>query len=502
MHIPEFSALSPDVQHSLAVLSYCTPDFDEAMFDVLAGFGLTPLAALHAQGVIATKHGRFAIAAPLQIPAALARIQSPLGSDVAALHATHITTVCEQAACNWHSPDEPQWTHHLDTEQDNIHLALGWACDTTHTQIALRLVATLAPYWISRGKLPEGRNWVQRTLQLPRAEQSSYYAAAQVAMGKLLFWLGDLDRSIDHFERALSDVRAPNKAFIVTTCHAWMAGAHYRFGRQAIAEQYAERALTAARRQAQYGEEALAQLVLGGVYLEKERFTEAESVLLQCQSTFQRQGDYRRRVLALNFLSLLNHYVQRPAVGHTWSCEAIALCQAAGDLANLAYSLTNLGIVLADMGDLHHAHQKLSEATQMLARIGATDWASRAHAMLFSVCMRRQDDLGAQQALHAAIELAIQANSARRQLLALSCICVWRCHQNNLPQATACARMILQHEQSGTEARQMIQACLPCLAEGLSTETGNPYAGYTLPALLNLLVSSCQSVEDKVPVGD
>jgi predicted ATPase/DNA-binding CsgD family transcriptional regulator len=57
----------------------------------------------------------------------------------------------------------------LDEEQDNIRAALVWAFDNDPLDALLRLVYALQPYWMLRGRLQEGRQWLERALPISEA---------------------------------------------------------------------------------------------------------------------------------------------------------------------------------------------------------------------------------------------------------------------------------------------------------------------------------------------
>ena len=55
------------------------------------------------------------------------------------------------------------WADRISAELDNIRAALAWACATpAAVELALRLGVALWPFWVVRGHLREGSQWLER----------------------------------------------------------------------------------------------------------------------------------------------------------------------------------------------------------------------------------------------------------------------------------------------------------------------------------------------------
>ncbi|ASR33763.1 hypothetical protein BAY61_00805 [Prauserella marina] len=83
-------------------------------------------------------------------------------------HAERFLALAEQAAPYLRGGDQLEWLGRLDAELDNLQSALDWARETDQ-RLALRLVATLLPYWWLTGRRGEGAEHTTRLLAtLPR----------------------------------------------------------------------------------------------------------------------------------------------------------------------------------------------------------------------------------------------------------------------------------------------------------------------------------------------
>ncbi|ELB94841.1 protein kinase/ LuxR family transcriptional regulator [Rhodococcus wratislaviensis IFP 2016] len=71
------------------------------------------------------------------------------------------------AEAEWVSSQQLKWIARLGREQSNLREAMTLCLsesDDTDTEAGLRIAAALYPFWLTRGKLTEGRYWLDRAL--------------------------------------------------------------------------------------------------------------------------------------------------------------------------------------------------------------------------------------------------------------------------------------------------------------------------------------------------
>jgi predicted ATPase/class 3 adenylate cyclase len=90
--------------------------------------------------------------------------------DARTRHLAHFREVGRRADENFGTVQRPLWVNRLEVEHDNIRSALGCALESD-PESALRMVSSLAMFWLSRSYLTEGCNWCQAALS--RAESVS-----------------------------------------------------------------------------------------------------------------------------------------------------------------------------------------------------------------------------------------------------------------------------------------------------------------------------------------
>ncbi len=104
----------------------------------------------------------------------------------------------------------------LDTEQDNFRAALAWTAERGVLPTFLRLVTALESYWVRRGRLVEGRAWLDRALRGSETAPAPLRAGVVRAGAWIARHQGDLDRSEALGEEGLALSRELGDALGVT----------------------------------------------------------------------------------------------------------------------------------------------------------------------------------------------------------------------------------------------------------------------------------------------
>jgi predicted ATPase/class 3 adenylate cyclase len=85
--------------------------------------------------------------------------------------------------------DEVDYLDQLEREHDNLRAALEWCIANGEAEKALRLATSLSEFWVIRGHLSEGREWLLRALQ--RSEEG----VPAALHAKALHWMGHFAQS-------------------------------------------------------------------------------------------------------------------------------------------------------------------------------------------------------------------------------------------------------------------------------------------------------------------
>ncbi len=126
---------------------------------------------------------RYQILEPLRQYAA-ARITADEAAEARGRHARYFQELAEQAAPELRGPQQLEWLARLETEHDNLRVAMGWGLDAGDADLAQRTAAGLAWFWIIRRHVAESVDWFDRVLAVdggsPKARASARVQAGFV----------------------------------------------------------------------------------------------------------------------------------------------------------------------------------------------------------------------------------------------------------------------------------------------------------------------------------
>lgn len=128
---------------------------------------------------------------------ALAKLKES-GEDTTAhqRHAAYYLAFVNLATSGLAGPRQGWWLRRLDEEMDNVRAALRWSRDSEQAEHGLRMASALGGYWRLRGRLTEGRAWLDELLSVqdsasPRAKPE-VCGRAMTAAADLASIQGDL----------------------------------------------------------------------------------------------------------------------------------------------------------------------------------------------------------------------------------------------------------------------------------------------------------------------
>ena len=186
--------------------------------------------------------------------------------------------------------------------------------------------------------------------------------------------VGELDKALEFFERAGQE-EAPE------TLLNNIGVAYQRLGRPIESISYLERSLEAAIREEDGRGEAVSRVSLGLVYLDLERWHDAEACLQQARAIFRERRDSHREAQTLIHLGRVYAKQGRKREAVEVYEEGLAVFDSAGDVYWRARVLLELGTLANAMGDQESAMANWREATAILELLRAPE-LGRARTLL------------------------------------------------------------------------------------------------------------------------
>ena len=252
------------------------------------------------------------------------------GDIVRLAHAHYFLDLAEANAGGLLGQDQPAKIDRLRVDLDNLRAALSWslgshAARSASTELGLRLVVTLWPFWYWQSQFAEGRRWIDQALSQSRGQPSALRAATLFSAAMINHHLGDYETAEHHALDSLAMARACGDA--ATEGHALFA-----------------LSLVAGRR----GEHQA-----------------AASHAVAALAIFRQLDDALWTGMALTRLGVATHGGGDPAAAKPLHEEALQLWRAVGSATGVAVALGNLGDVARDQGALAEAAARLRESLEI-----------------------------------------------------------------------------------------------------------------------------------------
>ena len=141
-------------------------------------------------------------------------------------HAVHYASFAERAQQQLYGPAHLAALDRLEADHGNLAAALRWSLGTAAAEpasaaqraaIGVRLVLALTAFWYQQGYVAEGRQWLQRAMQLTPDDAGAPFARVAGALAALLAQQGELAAALSLQKRSLAIWRQlgslPEQAF-------------------------------------------------------------------------------------------------------------------------------------------------------------------------------------------------------------------------------------------------------------------------------------------------
>jgi non-specific serine/threonine protein kinase len=374
-----------------------------------------------------------------------------------ARHLAHYLHEAEQAEQELFGPSQDEWFERLEADLDNMRAQLTWSlAEKRQSQDVMRLTASLWRFWHLGLHHAEGLRWLERCLS--GEAEAAPTAARASALGRAAYlasWTGQLRRAQQLAQEGLQIALALGDASSATTALAASGDAVLMAGDVAAARMYYEAGLEWTRK---CDDPALLALLLHGLGRLARRegdFTRARDLfeqslvvrrdmgdvvgtaislyqlgrtaaddgdaergrpLLEQAVTLLRRGSGQKWGIehCLNCLSDIERRMGEYATAFAMADEALLRGQQDGDMGSVAWSLSYLGRIAFDQGDLATARQRHQDSLEVALEVGDLSNTLRGLEQLAVVACAEGDARRATVLLGAAAALARQHGATRR----------------------------------------------------------------------------------------
>jgi len=276
----------------------------------------------------------------------------------------------EQAESALQGRDQLIWLDRLELEHDNLRAALEWSgADSSHVEAGLRLAGPLHRFWILRGYLREGRDWLEG---LSRAHGATdlIRAKAAYAAGVLAFHQGDVSRAEALSVESLNLYRVLDDPLGTALSLTTLGTLVRNRGDYAQARALLDESLAISRRSGYTWALAEGLNVLGVTLRRQGDHAQATALFEESLELWRRLGDRWGLAVSLGHLGVVARHQGDYERARTLHEESLVLRRQLGDRQYIAAALNSLGVVAWQLGDYAQAAAMLEESMALSRELG------------------------------------------------------------------------------------------------------------------------------------
>ncbi len=328
-------------------------------------------------------------------------------------HATYYLRLAEEAAVYQFSTEAGSWFEILEREQENLRAALQWAMARQSEEAengietAVRLGWALWRFWSVRGRLHEGRTFLERVLVASEKSEASVRAKALSATALLASYQGEYVRAEQLCGEALTLFQqlADQRGVVHVLAVQIGVALHRRQSTHILA--LAEESLALPSEEGDPWWTAYFLIVLARAASFQHEYARASQLFeesLTLLRTLGYPGDVAWPLLYLAHDLIIQgeHTRARPLLE-----EGLTLCRKADSKGGLAYALSLLGQVALEQGDVAGASDYFTESLRLNQEVGHRQSVSRSFFFLASVMALQGDYVQAHTLYEEGLTIAI-----------------------------------------------------------------------------------------------
>ncbi len=373
---------------------------------------------------------------------AIEHLQDPKQDHL--LHHKHAEFFCkwmeEQVSVHLHTDSQIYWLDRIAAEHANLLAALDWCMeDPRSTELAMRLEAQMWEFWLDRGFVREGFDWLMRAMSLPQAGNYPLLRAHLLNGAGLLAWSQGNPHAKPLLEESLRLFKDQDHAYGIAWALNHLGQVEQSKGDILRALSLFEESAQLFRKLDQSWNLAWVLYNLSQLHLASD-LDLTQQLLAEALALFRRAGEQRGAAWALYQCAIL----AKKRADIPGSLRLFEKCrqnfQENGDWRGYAWAVYNTGIIMLLKGENEQAYEHLKESWRYLHHLNYTEgsgWAEyhlgRAAqatsrfwkaAASFSACLKgflqQNDPWGTSWALVGCASVALELGQSERAVFWLA----------------------------------------------------------------------------------
>ena len=217
------------------------------------------------------------------------------GEDVDDLRSRHrdwFVDLSGKATIELRGPEQRRWVELIEAEYGNVRSALDWCLREQEADKALEMATNFTLFWLIRGYMTEGIDWLEQSIKLPGADVSTRRIGALHSLALLWHWHGNGARAKELSEEIIEIGRPTGeKRFrsLALTMLAVLDMDNAIFDR---ASDYCEEGIALAQETGDNWAYLVALHFRGFLAMFRGDLEKAESVLTECVEIARKFGDW------------------------------------------------------------------------------------------------------------------------------------------------------------------------------------------------------------------
>ncbi len=277
-----------------------------------------------------TPSGRYVMHELLRQYAGKKLLTSDDMAETKAEHLNYYLELAETAAVQGDGAEQIEWLDRLESENDNLRAALGWALSAGCKEEGLRLAVALYRFWYWRNHYREGRQWLDAALAGAQALPAALRAQGLRVAGVLAMELNDDGRADSSLQESLALFRQiGDLRGVAATLNS-----------------------------------------LGAMAFSQKEYARAVLLLEESLSVRREQGDTYSLSTPLNNLGLVALAQGDSRRAREYFEEALALDRSSGDAMGVVTSLSNLAAAVLEEGLYQEAEADFRECLLLFQKLG------------------------------------------------------------------------------------------------------------------------------------
>lgn len=336
-------------------------------------------------------------------------------------HAAWCRDLAASASAALTGTDQGAWLDRLDAELDNLRAAMTWGIEH-EPGAALQITSAPWRFWVARGRVREGREWIRHALAAGSDTPSAGRAAGLYAAAELAESLKELPEAIDLYARSQEMYAAAGDDAGVARCLNGRGIVARTQGQLAEAERLHQEALERLGPEGDRRETAVTFNALGAVAYYRGDSAGAERAWERALGVAKEIGDTRAVGMVsgnLGAVALQRGDAARAAAMHE---GALQVAQEMRDPSAIARSWINLGSALTEAGEMDRARGHLEAGLHLARDIEETGVESVALYTLGRIALLSGDHVSAASWFGESLELMARTGQVLGMATALESI--------------------------------------------------------------------------------